>query len=84
MYSEFVNSEVVIIVSARTEALWEYSGFLSDIDENSLKLKNVEINQAMLSVQKNMFGSGMCSYKQNVDEVVLNKNYIVACYKKQK
>ena len=82
MYNEYINHEVVLIVSARTEALWEYTGLLSDIDEFSIKLKNVEINQAMLNIQKNVFGAGMGNYKQNVDEVILNKNYIVACYKK--
>lgn len=82
MYNEYVNSEVVVIVSSRAEALWEYSGVLSDIDENFLKLKNVEINQMMLTFQKNMFGSALGSYQKNIDEVILNKNYIISCYKK--
>ena len=82
MYNEFINNDVVVIVSARTDSLWEYSGFLSEVDENYIKLKNVQISQAMLNVHKNMFGAGMGAYKQNVNEIILNKNYIIACYKK--
>lgn len=36
----------------------------------------------VLNVQKNIFGIGMGVYKQNIEEVILNKNYIIACYKK--
>ena len=45
MYSEYINSEVVVIVSSRAEALWEYSGILIADDEKFLKLKNVEIKE---------------------------------------
>lgn len=82
MYSNYIGSKVVVIVSSRAEALWEYVGVLSDVDENFLKLKNAEINQMMLNFQKNMFGAGMGSYQKNIDEVILNKNYIISCYKK--
>ena len=82
MYTDLINNKVVVIVSARTEALWEYTGILCEEDENSIKLKDAEITQAMLNVQKNMFGAGMAAYKQNIDEIILNKNYIVSCYKK--
>ena len=82
MFNEFINHDVVVIVSARTEGLWEFTGLLSKVDEISIKLKNVEINQAMLNIQKNMFGTGIGTYKQNVEEIILNKHYIVGCYKK--
>lgn len=82
MYNSFINNEVVVLVSSRTDQMWEYTGLLSDVDENVLKLKNVEISQAMLNFQKNMFGASVGSYKQNVEEIIVNKKYIIACYKK--
>lgn len=82
MYDEYLNNEVVVIVSTRTEVMWEYTGYLVQADETSLKLKDVSINQALLSFQKNIFGSGMSTYKSNLKEVILNKNYIISCYKK--
>ena len=81
MYNEFINNKVVILVSARTEGLWEYSGLLVEVDEKFLKLKNVTISQAMLNMQRNMFGSAVGAYKQNIEEIVLNKDYIVSCHK---
>ena len=82
MFNEFINNKVVVIVSARTEGLWEITGLLTEVDEISIKLENVEINQAMLNIQKSVFGSGIGTYKQNVKEIILNKHYIVGCYKK--
>ncbi|MBQ7136503.1 MAG: hypothetical protein IJO43_00820 [Bacilli bacterium] len=82
MYNNYIGSEVVVIVSSRAEALWEYIGVLSEVDDNFLKLKSVEINQMMLNFQKNMFGAGMGAYENNIDEVIINKNYIISCYKK--
>jgi len=52
MYNEYIDSEVVVIVSSRAKALWEYTGVLVDVDEKFLKLKNVEIKQMMLNFKK--------------------------------
>lgn len=82
MYKEYINSKVVVIVSSKAETLWEYTGVLCDLDENSIKLRDVQINQVMLNFQKNMFGSGMSAYNQEIEEVILNKNYVISCYKK--
>lgn len=82
MYEDYLNCEVVIIISARTDTLWEYTGTLCDIDATTIKLKNVEITQAMLNVSKNMFGTGIGAYKKDIDEIILNKNYIISCHKK--
>ena len=82
MFKDLINNEVLIIVSSRAEFLLEYTGVLCEENENTLKLKNAEINQAMLNFQKNMFGSGIGNYKQNLEEVIINKNYVISCNKK--
>ena len=81
MFKELINNEVTVIVSSKTEMLLEYTGILSNEDETTIKLKNVYINIAMLNFQKNFFGSNMGSYKQNIDEVIINKRYIISCNK---
>lgn len=78
MYKELISKEVEVIVSSRGEMLLEYNGVLVDEDETSIKLKNVNISTAMLSFQKSMFGN-MNSYKTDVSEVIVSKNFIVSC-----
>ena len=82
MYSSLINNEVVVLIASRTQSILECTGVLCDEDENALKLKNVELNQAMMNFQKNMFGSEFGIYKQNLEEFIINKKYIIACYKK--
>ena len=78
MYKDLINKGVEVIVSSRGEMLLEYNGVLVDEDETSIKLKNVNISTAMLSFQKSMFGN-MNSYKNDVSEVIVSKNFIVSC-----
>lgn len=82
MYSDLINCEVVVIVSTRAETVFEYKGFLCSETDNTLKLRDAEINIAMLNFQKNFFGGEMGAYKQNIDEVVINKDYIISCNRK--
>ena len=82
MFNDLINREVIVVVSSRTEFLLEYNGLLCEENENVIKLKNVDINQEMLNFQKNVFGSNMGIYKQNIDEVIINKNYVISCIKK--
>lgn len=82
MYKDLINNEVVIMVSSRAETILEYTGLLCEENDEVLRLKNVEISQALLNFQKNMFGTGLGSYKQNIEEVILNKRYVISCSKK--
>ena len=83
MYNDFIDSEVVVVVSGRNELVWEYVGILCSIDENSLKLKNVEITPLLLNQPGNAFASiGLSVKNKNISEVVLNKEYVVSCCKK--
>lgn len=82
MYKSLLNQEVEVIVSTRTEMVLEYNGVFVSEDINTLVLKNVSITSAMLNFQKNMFGTGLGQYKENIDIVIINKNYIISCNKK--
>lgn len=79
MFNNMMNSEVTVIVSSRAETLLEYNGVLCEENENTITLRGVSINFAMLNFQKNIFGGNMSSYKQNIDKVILNKDYIISC-----
>lgn len=82
MFKDLINLEVEIIVSSRAETLLEYSGVLCEENDRFVKLKDVSINFAMLNFQKNIFGGNMNIYKQNIGEVILNKEYVISCNKK--
>ena len=82
MYSDLINCEVVVIVSTRAETVFEYKGYLDSETDSTLKLRDAEINIAMLNFQKNFFGGEMGAYKRNIDEVVINKDYIISCNRK--
>lgn len=79
MYSEFINKEVIVIVSSRAENVLEYIGLLCEENSNSIKLKNASINVGMLNFQKNIFGGNIGGYQQNIEEIIINKNYIISC-----
>ena len=81
MFSSFMNKEVVFIISSRNESVLEYRGLLCEESENTVKLKNATINVAMLNFQKNIFGGSIGDYYQNVEEIIINKNYIISCNK---
>lgn len=82
MFNNFINCEVTVIVSSKSETLLEYNGILCDENETSIKLKNVSINFAMLNFQKSIFGSNINNYKEEIEEVILNKKYIISCNKR--
>ena len=78
MYKNLIGLKVNVIVSSRTDNLLEYIGTFEKEDENTITLKNVTISYMMLNIQKGIFGSNMNQYKTNVDEVIINKKYIIS------
>ena len=79
MFNSMINCQVEVIVSSHAETILEYIGILVEDDNNFIKLKNVTINYAMLNFQKSIFGGNINSYRNNIKEVILNKNYIISC-----
>ena len=47
MYNEFLNNDVTVVVSPRTEQFLEYKGFLESENDETIILKNVSINMAL-------------------------------------
>lgn len=82
MFDHLIDKEVEVIVSTKSDILLEYTGVLCKETEVSLILENAEINPVMLNFQKNIFGGSMNNYKQNVEEIIINKQYVVSCNKK--
>ena len=81
MYKEMLNNDVTVMVSPRVENFLEYTGVLVEENEETLTLKNVSINYAILNFQKNIFGENINSYKKDIESVIINKKYIISCNK---
>ena len=79
MYKDFKDSIVNVIVSSKGDTILEYNGLLVSEDDKTIHLNNVTINYAMLNYQRNMFGGGISSFKQNLNNVVINKEYKISC-----
>ena len=81
MFKEFKDNMVNVIVSSHGNTILEYDGVLVSEDDKTIVLKNVSINCAMPSFQKSVFSGGMINYKNNINTVAINKNYIISCNK---
>lgn len=81
MYNEFLNNDVTVFVSPRTEQFLEYKGFLESENEDTITLRNASIKFAMVNFQKNMFGGGISTMAENIERIIINKKYIMSCYK---
>ena len=78
MFKDLIGKDVLVLVATRGEMVLEYTGVLISEGENTLKLENVSISTAILSFQRNMFGN-INSYKDNISEIIVNKEYVVSC-----
>lgn len=81
MYKNLIGLEVNVIVSSKSENLLEYQGILEKEDETTIVLKNANISYLMLNFQKGFFGNNLGQYKTDIDEVIINKRYIISCNK---
>ena len=81
MYKDLIGSTVTIVVSSRGNVLLEYTGTITGEDDKNVYLKNVSISYLMLNYQKGFFGDSFSRYKEGLDQVILNKKYIVSCNK---
>ena len=79
VYASVIESGGKSYITADIQYLNTFQKNIKNIYGITLKLKNVSVNLVMLNFQKNLFGSSYGSYKQNVDTVVLNKEYIISC-----
>jgi len=81
MFSSLIGEKINIVVSSRTDNLLEYTGTLVSENEESIELKDANISYLMLNFQKGIFGNNMNKYKENLEKVIVNKNYIISCNK---
>ena len=79
MYKDMINSRVTVLVSSRGETVLEYVGTLTNEDDKSIMLSEVDVSYLMLNFQKGIFGDSMSRYKQGLGKVVINKRYIISC-----
>ena len=80
MFESMIGERVTVIISSRGDNMLEYVGTLSSENEDAIELTGVDISYLMLNIQKGIFGGNINQYKENLDKVVLNKNYIISCH----
>ena len=81
MYKEYENCLVSVIVSSRGDAILEYTGIFLSESGHTIQLGNASITRVLQSLQKSMFGSEMMTYKRNIPDIIINKEYIISCNK---
>ena len=81
MFKSMIGEKITVIVSSRGDNLLEYIGTLSNELDNTIELKNVDISYLMLYFQKGIFGNDMYKYKESLNNVIINKRYIISCHK---
>lgn len=79
MYNDLINSNVTVVVSSKGDTILEYKGTLISENENNIALADASINYLMLNFQKGFFGSNINQYKQNIEKIIINKEYIISC-----
>lgn len=80
MYERFMNNQISVFVTPKSDNFMEYKGTLVEENEKSIILNNAVIELAATSAAKSMsFVSGACLYKSNVDTTVINKDFIISC-----
>ena len=77
MFKDYLNKEVNVLVASRGDVFLEYFGIVIEETEKTLKLKNVNILYAAPQLQRNLLGTGVAQFKNNLNEAVINKEYII-------
>ena len=77
MFKEYKDQQVNVLVASRGDVFLEYFGTVVEETEKTLKLKNVNILYAAPQIQKNIMGTSLAQFKQNLNEAVINKEYII-------
>ena len=77
MFKEYKDQQVNVLVASRGDVFLEYFGTVVEETEKTLKLKNVNILYAAPQMQKNIMGTGIAQFKTNLNEAVINKEYII-------
>ena len=77
MFKEYKDQQVNVLVASRGDVFLEYFGTVVEETEKTLKLKNVNILYAAPQMQRNIMGTGIAQFKTNLNEAVINKEYII-------
>lgn len=78
MFKDYMNKQVNVLVASRGDVFLEYFGTVVEENGAILKLKNVNILYAAPQIQRNILGAGMAQFKNNLNEVTINKEYIIS------
>ena len=78
---DLIGEPVFVLATARTGNMLEYYGILEEEDKESVTLKDVTINFGVPNYQTKIISASIVKYKQNLDKVIVYKDYIVSINK---
>ena len=83
MFELLIDCNVIAMVTGKGEAVYVYRGTLVEENEKTIILKNCRIEMSMTASQRNMnfLGSDAFVFQDNVESVIINKEYIMSCNK---
>ena len=81
MYKEMIGRKVTVLVATKGDIVLEYNGTLLGETDTEIELSDASIATMLLNLQRNVFGSNMTKYKEDIDKVIINKKYIISCIK---
>ena len=84
MLSDYINSEIVVMVATKGDRVFDYTGILSAVEEDSIVLKNVKISlTADEWTKKHALKNGLVYYSnEDLETTIINKKYIISYIKK--
>ena len=80
MYERFMNNQVSVLVTPKSDNFLEYKGTLVEENENIIVLNNAVIEVGTTTAGKKMsFVQGAYLVKSDINTVAINKEFIISC-----
>ena len=79
MYKDYLNRNVTVVVTTRSQGAYEVKGLLSNEDAYNITITDARIGLPVgESLKQNgLFNGSFQTYKEHTDKVVINKEYII-------
>ena len=74
-YKEFINKNINVYVSSRSNLTFKYHGTLESVGANNIILANASMGILMPSG----FGSLEQKVDSNIEKIAINRDFIVSC-----
>ena len=82
---DFINSEIMVMVSTKVDRVFEYTGVLSEEEDDTIVLKDVRISLVIdeWSKKHSPIKENWVYYPgEHIETAIINKKYIISYVKK--